>query len=209
MYKWSSAQGTAGRHGSLPQSFTPPASSVLSISPARLPARALKYIMKCDDCWHDGAVCASFSVCCRMLACVELGQEAPPTFTDVACVCVFLTQVTGLRPTPTLETPLPPLLPMNLSFQFTQEAVSQPVNASFRSVNARGVILTLTRNFFESLLCTCRPYFTSFTLSSSSVALQFWRLVFLPHLGAVNKFMAQRGNYSRRSALGLMAVAHD
>lgn len=40
-----------------------------------------------------------------------------------------------------------------------------------------------------------RPSFTSFT--SSSIALRPWLLVFLAHLGAVNKFMAQRGNYAQ------------
>lgn len=41
---------------------------------------------------------------------------------------------------------------------------------------------------------TAGPSFSSF---SSSVALRPWRLVCSAHLGAVNKFTAQRGNYTQ------------
>lgn len=136
-----------------------------------------------------------------MLACVELGQEASPAFTDVARVCVFLSRVTLFIPPPRKRHSLR-CLPMILSFQITLAVISALVDASFHSVNARKVILTLTREFFfeSSPLVTGgtgRPSFTSFPSSSSSVALRPWRLVFLAHLGAVNKFMAQRGNYAQ------------
>ena len=38
----------------------------LSISPTHPPIYALKYVMKYDDCWHMGTVCAS-SACCPSL----------------------------------------------------------------------------------------------------------------------------------------------
>lgn len=65
----------------------------LSFHLAHPPISALKYIMKYDDCWHMGTLCASSAGCPLPLSfaslpaeCLELGHKAPWTYTGIVCV---------------------------------------------------------------------------------------------------------------------------
>lgn len=108
MYKWSRARGTAGRHSSLPSRSPriPHSSHILCFRPPKThpPTSALKYIMKYDDCWHMGTVCAcsasgpSLARCCA--ACAGTGSQSCANIYR-GCVCFVVNHHIAAPPTTT------------------------------------------------------------------------------------------------------------